>query len=114
MWCGQATACPGAYPNKTLYHQDVVDTRTCPNACSCSASGAVCRTTVMSYGNANCTNELGGGYVRSNDSWCGLEGAAESIRPGEPQVYQAGSCSGSDPSVQGTVVPAEPITVCCM
>lgn len=108
--------CPAGYPAKTLYYDGIDDTRECPSACSCSAQGSSCTTTVARFTVPNCALSfpLSSVNVSSGESPCVITGGVDSIRPGALFVDDPGTCVPGVAPPQGQATPTQPTTVCCM
>jgi hypothetical protein len=105
-------ACPAEFPNKSLYHSSYSDTRAC-SACSCTATAGGCASIVTAFQAGQCdgTSIDQGISSASNlfcipSNWTGLKLKSTTFYPG--------TCEKTGGQLTGTVVPTDPVTVCCL
>jgi hypothetical protein len=104
-------ACPGApWTAKHLLYRNTRDERACtPCACG-SVVGGQCTPTVTAYANSGCTGTSASAVITSCRT-----GAFPAHLRGTVDLTSAGACAllpdGGRPT--GSVVPIDPITVCC-
>lgn len=102
--------CPAGFPDRTVYHGSVTDTRAC-SACSCTTFGAACELELqicsVGFRNVSLSSTLG-------NQECLLSSDGDGVSLLSSSVTSAGSCSTSGGAAQGTVLPAAPTTACCL
>lgn len=109
-------ACPaGAFTEKHVFFDDVMDTRDC-TACTCGvASGGSCPTTINIYSDTapGCMNLIASFPAGECFDLVGNPtiAARAATAPGAPT---GGSCLPSTPAATGTVMPTSPTTFCCI
>lgn len=109
-------ACPAEFPQKTLYYTDATDTRSCADACNCTASGGSCKSVVTSYSSSTCDvgTSIGTKNVFSTQELCVIADSIQSIQPSAPGVEQPGTCTpGGGATPVGSVKESGEATVCC-
>lgn len=104
--------CPSGYPNRTVFYQNIVDTRSC-TACSCGAAPCLGEVDFFS-GNGN---GCGDGHLQFGQA-APSDGSCAALTGGNPRALyvpspSAPKCIAQPASATGAATPADPFTVCC-
>lgn len=112
---GEHPTCPAEYPAHMVFYTGVQDDRGC-EACDCSPpEGGECMAIVSTFADAACGSFAGGVVVTDQDASCFdvVPGTALASMEASMVLDVPGSCAQSGGAPLGTVVPAEPLTLCC-
>lgn len=112
---GEQPTCPAEYPARMVFYQGVQDERGC-EACQCSPpAGADCMAIFQVFADTACSSLAGAVVVTEQDDSCVdvIPGTALGSFEASMVVDTPGSCLASGGAPFGTVVPAEPLTLCC-
>ncbi|MEJ7730231.1 MAG: hypothetical protein WKG00_13560 [Polyangiaceae bacterium] len=102
--------CPEPYASKTILHLDVLDTRGCSDCACATPTGGICAGTVNLFP-ASCDVS---GVAASMDPSCSLDlGNGFAFAKYVPGQQTPGTCAAAGGAPEGTLMPANPVTVCC-
>lgn len=104
--------CPGGYPNRTVFFQNVVDTRSC-TACGCTA-GPCSGDVELFSGNGN---GCGSGHLQFEQS-APTSGTCSALAGSNPRAQYTPTettpqCLSQPASPEGAATVVDPFTVCC-
>lgn len=112
-----ALECPPDYPRRVDVFSGAEDHRTC-EPCACSApKGGDCAAKLSVFTDAACGAFLGSYTLTSAmDAGCFdlPPGVGLGSKDAELTVDEPGSCTPSGGAPAGDVMPAEPVTLCCL
>lgn len=112
---GDAPTCPAEYPAQMVFHMGVDDGRGC-EPCQCSAQeGAECMAVVSAFSDSACGALAGAVVVTDQEAACVdlVAGTALGSLSATMVTNMPGACAKSGGEAFGTVVPSEPLTLCC-
>ena len=102
--------CPETYASKTILHLDVIDTRGCSDCTCATPTGGTCEGSVSLYPTSCEVN----GVTTSMAPTCTLDlsngFAYAKYVPGQ---QTPGTCTAAGGAPEGTLMPANPVTLCC-
>ncbi|MDI1484665.1 hypothetical protein [Polyangium sp. y55x31] len=108
--------CPEGWDERQLLYQHVQDNRSCA-ACTCDApTGGTCSTIATVFSGPACTDLAHSGSIFAGmdaPCWDLMAGAPLTGVSSTPPEYVSGKCTPSGGNVEGDVVLADPVTVCC-
>jgi hypothetical protein len=102
-------SCPSSFPNRTLYFRSFSDNRSC-SACNCFPVGQECQIQMEI-----CATGFFDVTVSSNDDpYCLNSGEDGGVNVDFSVVLAQGTCSTTGGAAQGSAVPTNPVTICCL
>jgi hypothetical protein len=110
-------ACPsGPYSERTVYAEDVTDTRTC-SACACGSPTGTCSGSVaFTYANGAGTT-CGDDFLETTasfESCVDIDAVRGTLGVSAAPATPSGSCTATGGAVQGSVSVSGEVTVCCL
>ena len=108
--------CPTGYTaSAQLVYKSWTDTRSCPNACTCTGAGGVCSASRQKFSVGGCSVAAGGpGAMTSSEAaTCLGSDSFIAMQIGAPSVSTAPVCSGGSQAASGALSGAGAVTMCC-
>lgn len=106
--------CPSeGYTERTVFYEELDNSLTCAS-CTCgTAKGETCNGVTTLFAQAGCNTEA---YQKANDNACADGGGTLSPYSLRLDVTgpTGGTCESSGGELSGDVIPAGPVTVCCV
>jgi hypothetical protein len=103
-------SCPGAFPNRNFFFRGVSDNRSCAS-CGCSTQGYVCAIDIqvcsVGFDDVTLTSDASECYQLNS-------GDGDGVTFFSSTFTQTGSCSTTGGAAQGSAVPTNPVTICCL
>lgn len=103
-------SCPSTFPNRSSFFRGVADTRSC-TACGCFTQGHSCEIEIqvcsLGFYDVTLSTDLGNEACLTSSDGDGVTLLSTSVAPG-------GTCSTTGGVAQGSAVPINPVTLCCL